>query len=155
MAFRPITDSRNKQYEREIRNSLAIGVHVRRGDFVRMNIALDESYYHKVMTLLLEQLPEATYFVFSDDLEWCKKNRKELGFLGSKTVFVEGNYDYKNNYIDIQLMSYCNVLVEGRSSFSYLAGLLNQTPGFKAIQLRKPPIDDMAGSLKRVVLKYD
>ena len=152
LSFRPIEDELNKQYESEIRRSFSIGVHIRRGDFVRFQWVLPESYYHSTLTQLSKILPNAKFFIFSDDLEWCKENMKQLGILKKSAIFVEGNYDYKNNYIDVQLMAMCNVLVVGRSSFSYLASMLNQTPGFYAIQFRNPPIEDLAGGIKKVIL---
>jgi hypothetical protein len=150
--FRPIEDSQNKLYENEIRGSFAIGVHIRRGDFVRFGFALPESYYYSIIAEMANKHPEATYFIFSDDLEWCKKNREALGIPEKKSIYVEGNYDYKNNYIDLQLMAMCNVLIAGISSFSYLASLLNQTPGFYSIKAGERNPDDLAGGLQRVVV---
>ena len=143
LSFGPIEDPLNKQYEREIRKSFSIGVHVRRGDFVLHNWQLPESYYNDVNTQLTDRYPDATFFVFSDDLAWCKENMKQLG-LPKKTVFVEGNFNYKSNYVDMQLMTLCKGLVVGNSSFSYLASILNETPGFFAVQTRNPPQGNIA-----------
>jgi hypothetical protein len=136
LTFRPITNSQNKRYEREINNCFSIGVHIRRGDFVRLGWAMPESYYFNTISLLHKKTPGATYFIFSDEIEWCKKNREELGLPKKSTVYVEGNYDYLNNYIDMQLMAMCNILVVGMSSFSYLASLLNRRPKFMPLLTR-------------------
>jgi len=149
-AFRPITDTKNKQYENDIKNNFAVGVHIRRGDFIKFGWALQEEYIYSAIKQLNDIFKDIVYFIFSDDLEWCKNNRKQLGFRSKNTVYVEGNYDYKNNYIDVQLMSMCDILVEGTSSFSYLAGILNQTPGFQAVQVRTPPTEDLAGEIQRI-----
>jgi hypothetical protein len=149
-AFKPITDEKNKQYENDIKNTLSVGVHIRRGDFVRLGWTVKDEYYHSAVTQLNKINKDIVFFVFSDDLEWCKENKTQLGFRKKNTVFVEGNYDYKNNYIDMQLMSMCDILIEGASSFSYLASLLNQNPDFQAIQIRTPPMDDLAGDIKRI-----
>ena len=143
LAFKPIEDLRNRQYEREIRGNFAIGEHIRRGDFVKVGWALPESYYYEANKKLIEVCPDGMFFVFSDDIGWCKENAEPLG-LPQNTVFVEGNYDHKNNYIDMQLMAMCNVLVVGSSSFSFLASLLNETPGFLPVQLRNPSLEDIA-----------
>jgi len=144
LTFRPIEDSRNNEYAREIRESFSIGAHIRRGDFIARKWALPESYYHGVTTQLSDRYPNATYFIFSDEIEWCKQNAEQLGLPRERTVFVEGNFDHKNNHIDLQLMTMCNILVVGSSSFSYLASVLNQTPGFQAIQVRNVSLDDVA-----------
>jgi hypothetical protein len=144
LSFKPIEDSTNKQYESAIKGNFSIGLHIRRGDFVRLNFALPESYYSSVISDLSSRHQDASYLVFSDDPQWCKEQTGMLGLSGKNVVFVEGNYDYKNNYIDMQLMAMCNVLIVGNSSFSYLASLLNQTPGFQAIQMRSISTDDAA-----------
>jgi hypothetical protein len=53
----------------------------------------------------------------------------------------------------MQLMAMCDILVVGRSSFSYLASLLNQTPGFQAIHAIERPSDDVAGGITRFALE--
>ena len=143
LSFRPIEDRRNKEYENEIRGSLSIGVHIRRGDFVLRDWAVPESCYFEAVTELKNLFPGAAWFVFSDDIEWCKSNIVQLGLSKKSTVFVEGNYDFRNNYIDLQLMTMCKVLVVGASSFSYLACILNETPDFTAILTRDALLEDI------------
>lgn len=143
LSFRPITDPVNKQYEKDIEKSLSIGVHIRRGDFVTLEWALTEDYYHTVLSKLQIKYPGARYFIFSDQIEWCKENAEKLGIPKSNAEFVCGNFDYENNYIDMKLMAMCSVLVVGVSAFSYLASILNQRKGFTAIQVRNPPVEDI------------
>jgi len=136
LVFRPITDAKNLQYESDIRDNFSVGVHIRRGDYVNAGWATPESHYMELFDELKNEVPsDAVYFIFSDQLDWCMENAKELG-LPKNTVFVEGNFDYKNNYVDMYLMTLCSVLVVGASSFSYLASLLNKREGFKAVQTK-------------------
>ena len=143
LTFSPISDEKNKQYERAILQTNSVGVHIRRGDFVALNWALPEEYYQKTFMDVQKMLPHASYFIFSDDIGWCKNNYAKLG-IPKNTVFVEGNYDRKNNYIDMQLMTMCKVLIVGSSSFSYLASLLNTQEGFTAINVRNPLQEDIS-----------
>ena len=139
LSFAPIADTRNKEYEREIRESYAIGIHIRRGDFVKLGWAVPERQYADTIAKLkleVAKTPNVKYFVFSDDIDWCKNNAQGLGLAFDITTFVEGNFDYQNNYVDMQLMTMCNALVLGVSSFSYLASLLNQEPNFIALMGR-------------------
>jgi len=136
LSFRPINNARNKLFENEICRSQSIGIHIRRGDYIKLNWALPESYYYCVISSLSKQYPNATYFIFSDNIEWCKQNAMPLGFIKKQTIFIEGNYDYKNNYIDLLLMTLCKKLVVGVSSFGYLAAILNEVPGFQAIHTK-------------------
>lgn len=67
------------------------------------------------------------YFIFSDDILWCKRNRHSLGFdlVKDRVVFVAKNKKEKA-YIDMQLLSMCKTLILCQSSFSFLAYLLNE-----------------------------
>lgn len=144
LTFRPLEDEQNIQYAKAITDSeCAVGVHIRRGDFVTIGWALNESYYSAQVKKILKTVPNTTFFVFSDQIDWCKQNRRKLG-LPKTSVFVEGNFDYKNNYIDMQLMAMCNMLIVGRSSFSYLASLINRVDGFVPIQTRIVDLNDVA-----------
>ena len=59
--------------------------------------------------------------VFSDDIDWCKKN---LSHLNDNIVFVEGNKDYE----DLFMMSYCDHNIISNSSFSWWSAWLNFNP---------------------------
>ena len=133
LTFRPIESIKNQQYAHAISSSLAVGVHIRRGDTVKLNNEVPASYYKRILTGLQSKIPDAVYYVFSDDIEWCRTNMEQLGLLKRTTVFIEGNCDHKNNYIDMQLMAMCKVLVYSYSTFSHSACLLNQVDGFYAI----------------------
>ena len=152
LSFRPISDPLNKQYEYSILNSFSIGAHIRRGDFVRFGWTVDEDYYNQAITHLVQiskenNIENYMFFVFSDDIEWCRQNAVKLGLFEDRTVFVEGNYDYKNNYIDMQLMAMCDVLIPGNSSFSYLACLFNQKQDFFSLGSRSSlSPEDIAGT---------
>lgn len=125
LAFPPITDERNLSYANSILGSKSVAMHIRRGDYIRLGWASDSHYYLEKTREVLANDPDAVFFVFSDDIPWCKENREHLGLsLPSRTVFVEGNH-LGNNYIDLQLMSMCQIMIINRSAFGYLAMLLN------------------------------
>ena len=69
--------------------------------------------------------PDAAFYVFSDDIPWCRQNDNVLGLtLPQSVTYIEGNTQGKN-FIDLQLMSMCRIMVINRSAFGYLAMLLN------------------------------
>lgn len=137
-SFPALTDSKNLQYQDNILNTDSIGIHIRRGDFIKWNIEAPMEFYQKAIAYMEERENSPTYFIFSDDLPWCQENLASIGLAGKKVVFVDGNGGL-TAYIDMQLMSYCKHLIIDRSSFGYLAALLNQrreivissTPAFK------------------------
>lgn len=93
-------------------------VHVRRGDYLGLSkeyIQLDMSYYQKAMELT----GTSKYIVFSDDIDWCKKN-----FQGSNITFSENQSPVE----DLALMLSCEHTVIANSSFSWWGAYLNKNP---------------------------
>ena len=133
--FPKIEDERNKLYMEKILNNHSVSLHVRRGDYVDLNWALEAVHYRKSVERFINELqrqPELKIdiekwnaFVFSDDIEWCKEHKEEMGLnVFGEITFVEDNINGKN-YIDLQLMSQCEGMIMSNSAFCYLAALLN------------------------------
>lgn len=106
---------------KDLRSSVSAGVHVRRGDYVShahlINCSLQ--YYQNAMAHLKRLNAGIKFFIFSDDVDWCKQH-----FTGSDCVFAEGN----TNYEDLWLMSRCNHQIIANSTFSWWAAWLNEHP---------------------------
>lgn len=124
--FPPLTDERNVKYAAAIQATPSIGIHIRRGDFVTLGWTLPVEYYNNGCKAIVEKFPDAWFFVFTDDVDWCKANAEGLGLnLSKQTIYVSGNMHGKN-YIDMQLLSMCRGIIMSNSSFCYLAALLDQ-----------------------------
>lgn len=125
LSFPPLTDDQNCFYANRILNSKSVAVHIRRGDYVTIGWASNADYYREKIKEVLASHPDASFYVFSDDISWCKENHESLGLNLSEQVFyIEGN-SHGRNYIDLQLMSMCQIMIINRSAFGYLAMLLN------------------------------
>lgn len=130
LTFPPLTDGPNMLYAGQIAQTCSIGVHVRRGDYVTLGWSLGNDYYRRSMASLTEQHPDAVFFIFSDDLDWCRLHAGQLGLdLAGQVVYVEGNTN-GNNYRDLQLMSMCKGLLLSNSAFCFLAALLDKNLEF-------------------------
>ena len=107
-------------------NTESVGIHIRRGDMVAMGWSMDASYFRDTIQYFIGKTFNAQYFVFSDDLPWCKEHRSELGldYVADCLTFVEGN-DGASSYRDLQLMAMCKHIIGSHSSFSLLATALN------------------------------
>lgn len=126
LQFAPLTDDKNRRYEEKIMQTNSVALHIRRGDFVKIGWASPVESYRRAVTALHDSIEDAHFFVFSDDLDWCRENLEGMGLNFNEVTFVEGNTG-GSNYIDMQLMSYCkNMVLVSSSSFSYLAALLNR-----------------------------
>ncbi len=120
-----LADKRNKDYMDAILGTKSASIHIRRGDYVSLNIAWRADEYRRMIETLLLHEPDAELFVFSDDPAWCREHAEELGLkLPKETVFVEGNQGAQA-FRDLHLMSNCRNMLLSNSAFCYLAALLN------------------------------
>lgn len=126
LEFTPLKGEHNKRYEEEIEKTNSVAMHIRRGDFLQFNAHAPLERCRSAVLGVKEKLTAPHFFIFSDDLDWCRRNREDMGLQPEEVTFVEGNRG-SDSYLDMQLMSYCkNVMLVVQSSFSYLATLLNR-----------------------------
>jgi hypothetical protein len=119
----------NAAYAAKIAAGNAVSLHVRRGDYASVAhtnqthglAPLD--YYREAIRVMRERIESPVFFVFSDDLAWCRENLP----LGESAVFVEGNGGAMA-YEDLRLMSQCRHHVIANSSFSWWGAWLNPSP---------------------------
>jgi Glycosyl transferase family 11 len=127
--FLPQLNAPNQTTLRQIELTNAVSLHVRRGDYVSDKETgaffglTPVQYYKAAYKYILEKVPGAQMFVFSDDIEWCRTN---LG-LGRETVFVSGN-DGPLSYEDMRLMSSCQHHIIANSTFSWWGAWLGANP---------------------------
>ena len=97
-------------------------LHIRRGDYVKFSkwhSLQSVSYYEKAM----DEIRADKYIVFSDDIQWCKKNLK-----GDKFIFIEDK-----DYVEMFVMSRCTHNITCNSSFSWWGAWLNKNNEKKVI----------------------
>ena len=93
-----------------------VAVHVRRGDFSTHDggILVGAQYYLRSMERLSHELQDPTFFVFSDEIPWCRQQFSSL----PSTVFVDHN-DESTGYKDLFLASRCrHFILSHPSTFS-------------------------------------
>lgn len=99
-----------------------VSIHVRRGDFVKMGVALDSKYYKNAMSYYPS---DSVFVVISDDIEWCKR---ELENDNVSIIYVDKHSSKENEiYEDLFIPSFClrgNIL--SCSSFSWWGSMLNK-----------------------------
>jgi hypothetical protein len=101
-----------------IKRSVSVAVHVRRVDYSN---CLDLGYYRRAMAFLDNKIRNPTYFVFSDDVEWCKINFSDA----ENVVFVDNVND--SDCEEFYLMLQCKHFIIANSSFSWWAAWLSNT----------------------------
>ena len=102
----------------------SVAVHVRRGDYLNhadVFCLCDESYYAHAVSVIQDLVVEPRFFVFSDDLLWCRESLH----LPTETVFVDvASSDHPE--FDLYLMSQCRHNIIANSSFSWWGAWLNE-----------------------------
>lgn len=124
----PKPDAYNKELIDRICACSSVGIHVRRGDYLSepefRNIC-GVSYYKKGIEMILSDEKPHEFYIFSNDIQWCKENIAPL--VGSNVIhYVTGNKG-ENSCWDMFLMTYCKDLIIANSSFSWWGAFLNQS----------------------------
>ncbi len=99
----------------------SVALHVRRGDHMYDNGDLfQRGYYQKSVGYIKEHTDtKQTFYLFSDDLEWCLENLETLGLEESDQI-VPVNWNHgESSFRDMQLMTYCQHHIIPISSFSW------------------------------------
>lgn len=113
-----------------IQQPFSVCLNVRRADYVSHAdtastlgfVGLD--YYREAAAWMSEQMPqEPRYFVFSDDIDWC---RKELTWLGQDTVFVDHGHAGRKFGNYLQLMTLARHYIIPNSTFAWWAAWLSK-----------------------------
>lgn len=107
----------------------ATAIHVRRGDMAALGWSSPAEKFAERIQWMEENRRPQRYFLFSDDIPWCRANAKPLGLqeIDDRLVIIEGHAGVQA-YIDMQLMALCVNRISDHSSFSMLAGLLCTAP---------------------------
>ncbi|KKR32411.1 MAG: Glycosyl transferase, family 11 [Parcubacteria group bacterium GW2011_GWF2_39_8b] len=122
--------------------SNSTSIHIRRGDYVSIKKIADThgtlpfSYYENAIDKIKDKFPDVTFFVFSDDIEWAKKNfpRKYSIIFVSNPLIPD--------YEELMLMSLCKHNITANSTFSWWAAWLNANPNKIVVAPKKWFVDE-------------
>jgi Glycosyl transferase family 11 len=104
--------------DRALQNQ-SVCVHVRRGDYIKRGFGLcSSSYYAEAAKLIRERVENPTFFIFSDDLPWCRENLPI-----EEMVLVDANGP-DDPVSELMIMSSCRHHIIANSSFSWWAAWL-------------------------------
>lgn len=128
---------KNKDVLQQIKNSNAVCVHIRRGDYLNKGNewlqVCDYEYYKNAVNYAQQNIENPLFFVFSnshDDIEWIKQNYK----FDAKTVYVDNdNCDYE----EFRLMCECKHFIISNSTFSWWSSFCSDADGKLVIAPKK------------------
>ena len=108
-----------------------IGVHVRRGDYVKkqhFHPLCHPEYYKAAINELTTDLNDFVVYVFSDDIEWCKENFNSI--TNAKVIFDESGGDEQNYFQNqektLMKMTMCDRFIIANSSYSWWGAWLGK-----------------------------
>lgn len=108
-------------------------IHVRRGDYDKIRDRFPmptPQYYQNAVASVLEETPNTEFYVFSDDIKWCKKN-----FGTDRMHFIQGTprpvevVDRKGeplDQFDLFAMGLCDRHIIANSTFSWWGAFLSE-----------------------------
>ena len=124
-----LLNKKTKELLQEIeRLNNPVSIHIRRNDYLSPNYisgfggicTLD--YYRMAIDTIIQNVDNPVFFVFSDDIGWCKENLNT-----EQVVFIDWNVGVES-WQDMFLMSKCKHNIIANSSFSWWGAWLNSNP---------------------------
>ncbi|MBS0028139.1 alpha-1,2-fucosyltransferase [Chitinophaga sp. 22321] len=117
--FRNPLHGKWKTLEEQITRRQSVMLNVRRGDYLEkldFHGVVDIDYINRAIKTIRQQLSRPFFYVFSDDIPWCKEHIKD-----KHLFFVdESYYDPAFQYY-LQLMTRCKHFIIPNSSFGWWA----------------------------------
>jgi len=113
-------NSQNQKMANDMIHCNSVAIHLRR---VKYNKLLELDYYLKAVNQIKSKVKYPVFYVFSDDIKWCRKNF----IIDGSFIFVDNNYN--NEISDIWLMSQCKHFIIANSTFSWWGAWLSNNPG--------------------------
>jgi hypothetical protein len=122
--FRKEIRQAGAKYEALIEQALyPVAVHIRRGDYLKpenlSNFGVcSRNYFIRAMHIIRQQHPNAQFFIFSDDMDWARRN-----ITIQNVVFVE-NHGEMPDGTEMYLMTLCHGHIISNSTFSFWGAYL-------------------------------
>ncbi len=112
---------------RDIKSRDSVAVHFRRDDYLNPeNTSFFEvqslEYYSKAINRIKDKFPQAYFYVFSDDINWCKNSLKGI----DNVAFIDDTISL-SHHIDFLIMKSCKHFIIANSTFSWWAAWLSDS----------------------------
>jgi hypothetical protein len=126
-------DPQSRDVVARMQETNSVSLHVRRGDYnmAQFNAffrAVPLPYYQQAVDRMQQTLDGPQFFIFSDDVAWCREHLKIEG----SPVFVDHNRG-ADSYRDLLLMAHAKHNIIANSSFSWWGAWLNPNPAKQVI----------------------
>ena len=126
----PEPSLRNRERAEEMAACTSVSIHVRRGDYQGLFPLLTEDYYSPAMDYFKEKYGDVHFYVFSNDLDWCREHLK-----AERITYVDWNTGADSPF-DMWLMTQCKHNIIANSTFSWWGAWLNGNEGKEVVAPR-------------------
>ena len=112
----------------QIKNCNSVCVNVRRADYINVKQTADVmgftgiEYYNNALEVMKNKIKDPQFFIFSDDLNWCRENINIAGF---PVTFVDHSFAGEKYSSYFQLMIACKNFIIPNSTFGWWAAWLS------------------------------
>ena len=115
----------NPELVNKVKSCNSVALHIRQGDKVNNSGFLPSSEYYirSAIEKIYSLTDKPEFFVFSDDINYCRENLPKI-YPDAKYNFIDGQTPPQ----DMALMTICNHVIMGPSTFSWWGAWLNENP---------------------------
>lgn len=145
-------DDKAKQLLEEIKCNDSVAVHIRRGDYLLKGyadiyVAQDILYYERARAYLNSNKNDLKFYIFSDDIEWCKQN-----FMWDNCYFVDDSIT-ADSVTQFEIMRSCKHFIIANSTYSWWAAWLAENKDAIRVAPRRWYVDEKVNeNCKRALL---
>lgn len=127
--FPEYDNEKNINISKKMNECDSVAIHIRRGDFISQGVIDDMDFYKESLEKLgaIPDYPNKKFFIFSDDIPWCKTHLDDIGisaFPNADVTFVDHNKG-TDSFRDMQLMTEAKIHIGGSSGFARIVPLLS------------------------------
>ena len=130
LKYLPEISDEFKGLAEEIKQSNAVGIHIRRGEYKDLaNFGTcSVSYYQKAIEEIASKVENPKFFVFSEDQEWVKKNI-DIPYPHTHVYFERQKHAVSAGYTELlKVLSLCDHFIIANSTFSWWGAWLGENP---------------------------
>ncbi len=134
----------------------SVGVYVSKEEFQKKEDRFFFERYRKVISGR-SMNEDTTYFVLSDDMEWCKEHEFELGLMGADgdVIYVEENHSREKEYLDMQLLGCCKTVIASQCRFVNWALCLATQKNIQKIDIERVAVEVLGGECIRLFSEWN
>jgi hypothetical protein len=115
----------------DIQNTNSVMLNIRRADFLNNDFhgTYGKDYILKGINKLKSNFSDLKFFIFSDDIEWCKNNLSDI----PNSIIVTHEHKGNKFYNYLLLMSECKHFIIPNSTFAWWAAYLSKNKNKKVL----------------------